>query len=271
MKEQTNRTWKIAVIILVCIAIIAVIGVGSAGYYYSKQAKQQKQQEKQAVTNDLQAQLSAISENISDPNVLETPIIETSSKATGNLGVMEKFTKDIFADAVTLRNNYFKEMEAIGYFNILDPNRIKADESLTESTQMIEKAKSIIKDYQQKQQNLLIDARKKIDKLEISESQKSAWIKGYNKSLEKNQKASARVWELEISSTDIIEKALTLLSENPDSWIAEDNQIVFYDDSVSINLMEEYNTYMNTMLSNSKEQQEIQLGVINQANEALTQ
>lgn len=184
---------------------------------------------------------------------------------------MEKFTKDIFADAVTLRNNYFKEMEAIGYFNILDPNRIKADESLTESTQMIEKAKSIIKDYQQKQQNLLIDARKKIDKLEISESQKSAWIKGYNKSLEKNQKASARVWELEISSTDIIEKALTLLSENPDSWIAEDNQIVFYDDSVSINLMEEYNTYMNTMLSNSKEQQEIQLGVINQANEALTQ
>ena len=105
----------------------------------------------------------------------------------GALGEMERFTAALMNRVASQRREYRQELEAIGWGRILDPERIKADRTLTESKAMIQNAKGIVEKYRRGTFILLDNARKDISGTDLSESQKQALRSGFDKGMAKSR------------------------------------------------------------------------------------
>ena len=227
-----------------------MIASGLIGY------SQQKQEVKQALS-EIQDQYSEIIESSTDsqglPKRIEKPI-NTTPKARGEFGKMEKFMKEFMDQMVSQRNDYLLELEAIGWNSILDANRIKSDKTFIESKVTIQKAKEVVKKYKNQTNKLLNSAKENIRSLNVSESSKKKMLSGFDRGMEKAKKNIDAMWSLEGKTINEFENIITLLSAKKGAWVVESEQILFYKDSD----LERFNSYIASIQNIVKQQEAIQ-------------
>lgn len=251
---------KKVLIVTLIIFISAISAMGFTSYFYAKHIKTKRSEERQAAITDMQEQLSLLSQSVTD--VEPVPVINNS---TTELDILGQLTQEILADQIALRNGYLAELNSIEWFSILDPNRIALDKSLVEANITIEKAKTISQKYKQKHFKALEDIKAKVEQLDIQESKKRDWLAGYDKSMRSSQAIRDKIWVLEASILDEVEDIINLLASNPDSWTVDGDEILFESDSILL----QYNNHIESISSLSTQQQEIQLGTIQKANDSL--
>jgi DNA-binding ferritin-like protein len=227
-----------------------MIASGLIGY------SQQKQEAKQALS-EIQGQYSELIESSTDaqgiPKRIEKPI-NTTPKARGEFGEMERFMKEFMDQMASQRNDYLLELEAIGWNSILDANRIKADKTFVESKVTIQKAKEVVAKYTKRTQSLLEDAKNNIRSLNISDSSKSSMLSGFDRGMEKAKANIDAMWSLEAKTIREFENIITLLSSKKGAWVVDGEQILFYND----NDLERFNSYIASIQNIAQQQESIQ-------------
>ncbi|MEW5949858.1 MAG: hypothetical protein AB1711_10680 [Thermodesulfobacteriota bacterium] len=228
---------------------------------------QQKQYAKQALT-EIQDQHSTMIDSSTDsqglPKRIDKPI-DTSPKARGDFGEMERFVKEFMNQMASQRNDYLLELEGIGWHSMLDPQRIRVDKGLIESKVIIRKAKEIVAKYQEKTNVLLRNAREKIQSLNMSASLKQEALAGFDRGMDKAKSQIETMWALERKAVTEVENIITLLSAKNDAWVVERGQILFYNDSD----LNTFNSYIASIQSLVKQQQQIQKQSVETVNKNL--
>ena len=229
---------------------ICMIASGLIGY------SQQKQEAKLALS-EIQDQYSEMIELSTDsqgsPKRIEKPI-NTTPKARGEFGEMERFMKEFMDQMASQRNDYLLEFEAIGWNSILNANRIKADKTFVESKVTIQKAKEVVKKYTNRTNKLLNNAKDNIRSLNISKSSKRKMLSGFDRGMEKAKENIDAMWLLEGKTINEFENIMTLLSAKKGAWVVNGEQILFYNDSD----LERFNSYIASIQSIVKQQEAIQ-------------
>ena len=217
---------------------------------------QQNQEAKQALS-EIQDQYSALIESSTDsqglPKRIEKPI-NTTPKASGEFGEVERFMKEFIDQMVSQRNDYILELQAIGWNGILDVNRIKADKTFIESKVTIQKAKEVVKKYKEQINTLLSNVKDNIRSLNVNETSKREMLSGFDRGMEKAKKNIDALWSLESKTINEFENIINLLSARKGAWIVEGEQILFYNDSD----LERFNYYMASIQKMVGQQEEIQ-------------
>lgn len=225
---------------------------------------QQKQEAKQALS-EIKSQFSELIESSTDaqglPKRIEKPI-NTTPKASGEFGEMERFMKEFMDQIASQRNDYLLELEAIGWNGILDTNRIKTDKNFVESKVTIHKAKEVVAKYTKNTQTLLESTKNNIRSLNISESSKTSMLSGFDRGMEKAKENIDAMWSLEANTIKEFENIITLLAAKKGAWVVEDEQILFYNDGD----LARFNSYIASIQNIVKQQEAIQRQSIQRAN-----
>lgn len=237
-KEITMRPddniWKIA-LVLVCIGILAY------GFFYSKNT-----------TTNL---VYLFGYNL--PLALFVWAIFYVAVARKRGGKVAGFSfLAIFISMIASgqKNDYLLEFEAIGWNSILDPQRIRVDKGLVESKVTIRRAKKIVAKYKEKTNVLLHNAREKIQSLNMSASSKRKALSGFDRGMDKAKNQIDAMWTIEGELLKEFENIINLLSARNGSWVVEEGQILFYNDSD----LNRFNSYIASIQSLINQQQQIQ-------------
>ena len=240
---------------------VSMIASGLIGHSH------QKQEAKRALS-EIQSQYSELIESSTDaqglPKRIEKPI-NTTPKASGEFGEIERFMKEFMDQIASQRNDYLLEVEAIGWNRILDANRIKADKTFVESKVTLQKAKEIVQKYTQRTQALIENTRDKIGSLNISEPSKISMLSGFDRGIEKAKKDIDKMWSLEAKTINEFENIITLLSAKKSAWIVDGEQILFYKDSD----LERFNSYIASIQNIAQQQEKIQRQSVQKVNQHL--
>ena len=195
--------------------------------------------------------------------------VEEKSTSSGPAAKIEVYIKSLLNKAISLKNDYLLEMDAIGWDSILDPKRLSEDKTLIKSKVMIESAREIVEKYRAKHYDLLNEMRSNLTKLDINDSIKREVIKGFDKSLPDSKTLIKHSWEYEEMLVKEYGNVLNLLSAKSGTWLIENNKIMF---SAQEDL-DTYNSYILTLESIAEKQQkfhnETHGGVMNNFNEML--
>ena len=234
---------------------LAMLAGGNLGA--EKQRKQGKiamaatQEEMQKLTKAIEK-----ANNNNDGNVLSSVVdakMDTTQKASGDFGEMEKFMKTFINSALTMKNNYVRELDAIGWGKVLDFQRIKNDAGMAESKAIIEKAKATVSSYIQKTDALFVEGNASIDKLNLSDGQKQDMRTGFNRGAVKSREQIMANWEWERQIIGEVEGMLNLLA-NKKRWKLDNGQVMFYNQSD----LDQFNAHNATIAEIGKKQVEAQ-------------
>jgi len=221
---------------------LSVVASNYAGYY------RQKHLVKEALT-DIQHFNFDLINKPGENNLSNKPISQ------GEFGKVEKLIREALTEEPSLANQYFSELKSIGWFRILDANRINSDQSFSESDIMIEKAKRICKNYKGKGFKQMIDIRSKINLLDVSETIKKDFFAKYDKGMESGKLYLEKHWSLEENSVLEIENILSLLSERKGLWYVDNDQILFN----RTEDLELFNSMITKINANIKKQETLRL------------
>lgn len=154
---------------------------------------------------------------------------------------------------VSLHNDYLVELSAIGWGNILVPERIKCDTSFVESRTILKQAKEIVKKYRLETNTLINNAKTKILNLNVSQSLRHVMEDEFDIGITESKNQIDAQWDLEEKSLLEFEQIITLLSSKRNSWVVENGQILFYNDDD----LTRFNTYIKNIQYIVNKQQEI--------------
>lgn len=110
--------------------------------------------------------------------VLDTKKIESSEA-----GERERFVKTYVNNVVALRNDYVRGVQAIGFSDIMNTDRIAKDAGLAQSLAMVESATSLLQTFKEKVHALQARARQEIDTLAVEGSTKARMRVGFDQGL----------------------------------------------------------------------------------------
>lgn len=162
----------------------------------------------------------------------DIPDIDTTPKAHGMYGEIERGMKIILRQRVAQYRAYVTELDEARLSELFIPNRLARDRGLIESRLILEQAQHVVQKYSQQNQRLLADVPAILRSLDLSEQQKNQMVEGAIKARPRQKASLARNWELERQMLDQYAQMINLLDDNRRSWRVARNEIVFDRDSL---------------------------------------
>ncbi|WP_336725725.1 hypothetical protein [Achromobacter ruhlandii] len=162
----------------------------------------------------------------------DVPDIDTTPKARGVYGEIERGVKILLAQRVAQYRAYMRELDEVRLSELFIPNRLARDRGMVESRLILEQSQRVVRKYSQQNQRLLADVPVTIRTLDLSEEQKNRMVEGAIKARPQQKATLARNWDLERQTLDEFEKMINLLDDNRRAWRVEHNEIVFDRDSL---------------------------------------
>lgn len=188
--------------------------------------------------------------------------LDTTPSAKGEFGEFERFMKTTMNQFASLRNDYLLEMEAIGWLNILNPERLKDDKSLIKSKAIIQNAKEIEMKYREKTYALLEKIRSDINNLNTSENMKAQALKGFDKGMIKSRSQIDELWNLEEQTILEFENIINLLAAVNGTWVIQNKQVMFSNEED----LASFNSYIENIKKLAEKQVSLQKQNIASAN-----
>ena len=207
--------------------------------------------------NEIQKDYLQIANSATDANGAPQVIknkLDTTSATKGDMGEVVNFTKNMMNSLASDRNSYLIELEAIGWNKIFDTERLKKDDTLSESKLIIERAKETVKKYREKSHDTLTTARNDIEKINVDEYSKKEFIRGFDSGLQESRAKYDSLWDLENESVLEFEKIIRLLLEKKGAWEIQNGQIAFANDSD----LAQFNSYLEAIQAVVSKQEAIQ-------------
>ena len=241
-----KRGWEFSAVALGF--ILAAAAVGAAVNVKAKDNREQMAKMQASMKKEVDSLARSVQE------AKPTAKIDTTPAASGEVGEMERFGRTFLSRMTDLRNDYLKQLDAIGWDKILDMRRIAGDKSLSQSKAMVGKAKSLVVSYREKALATIETTRADIDKLPISDDAKRGFRKGFEKSLETSRGRLVEQLTLEAGIVDEMGKLFDLLAAKSGKWAVRGGKVVFSDQAT----LDGFNGHLAEMQKMSARQEELQ-------------
>jgi|GEM_PF-2411378 len=240
----------------------AMYAGGSIGVDKQKQqaaiAMSATQEEMQRLTSSIQ-KANANKEGGMQAHILETSPT-TAPKAQGEYGEMERFMKDFMNSAISFKNAYLKELQAIGWDRVMDAKRLQADRDMTESKAIIAKALATVTKFEADTDTLFANGKASIEKLAISEDAKQGMRAGFDKGANNTKNQIMQNWQMEREALQEVENMVKLLTDKK-KWTVEKDQVMFRQQAD----LDKFNTYNKNLEKIGQRQVELQQRQLNKS------
>lgn len=171
---------------------------------------------------------------------------ETNSnvpRARGEFGEIERFFKTRLSQMATLAKDYERELAAIGWETILDPERLGRDSTLIMSNLIVQKAKTIVANYKTWTYVLCENSKQAVSDIPISEWAKQHMVNNIGQVLEEVHAGLDERWSWEAQIIAAVEQVIAWLSSKRDAWGVENGVLVFANESD----LSRFNSYMTKL------------------------
>ncbi|PXX41485.1 hypothetical protein [Undibacterium pigrum] len=221
----------------------------------------QKQQAAIAMTatqEEMQRLTSAIEKaNASKDGGMQAHIMETTTstapRAQGEYGEMERFMKGFMNSAVSYKNSYLQELQAIGWDRVMDAKRLQADRDMAESKAILARARTIITKFEAETDTLFANGKASIDSLAISDGAKNDMRAGFDKGANNTKNQIMQNWQMEREALQEVENMVKLLADKK-KWTVEKDQVMFRKQED----LDKFNTYNGNLEKIGQRQVELQ-------------
>jgi hypothetical protein len=157
-----------------------------------------------------------------------TTSFSASPAASGEAGQVERLVKSALARTVAERRNYEAEFQALGWAQVIDPDRLKSDPSaLAGSRAMIPRAREIIARCRSRTEALHAAARRDIEAADLRPATRRTMLAAMDESAARNKALAAASWDLEEQQIGEIAAVLDLLGSRQGAWQARGGKFVF--------------------------------------------
>lgn len=250
--KPSGLGWVLAVVGIV--AVCASVAFGVKGYL---KQQQKKRVEANQVVERLQNEYRDITSAADGPDGLPQKIekkVDVASTAKGELGEMEKFLRQLMADMVAQRNEYFTELDALGWNQVLDGKRVQRDSDMGESRRVIAAARGLVDKYEAKSRGLLDGIPAAVQALKLSDASKRDMIQGFERSSVAARAQLVELWGLERQALGEIDGALNVLHGSRGRWKFDGGNFVFADQRT----LDAFNRHMASVQTITQKQTDIQ-------------
>lgn len=182
---------------------------------------------------EIQRRLSSLTSSGSERNS-DVP------RARGEFGEIERFYKTRLSAMAALAKDCERELAAIGWETILDPERLGRDSTLIMTNVIVDKAASIVAKYQTRTDVLCENSQQEISDIPVSEWAKQHMMNDIGQVLEEVHAGLDERWSWEDQIIAIVKQVVRWLSSNRDAWGVENGVLVFANESD----LSRYNSYM---------------------------
>ncbi|MEW6665435.1 MAG: DUF2628 domain-containing protein [Thermodesulfobacteriota bacterium] len=166
---------------------------------------------------------------------------------------MTGYLNKVTALCVSLRDAYFRDLNAIGWERILDPLRIQQDKSLSETSRMIQTAKALIGNYRSRSEKILREAYDGMDVSGRGLDLRHLMKQGMPERILAVRQVFGRLWELEELCVEEFESLFAFLSTRRKAWSIVKGQILFK----SASDLDKFNTHRAVLQAYVRELQEL--------------
>lgn len=188
-----------------------------------------------------------------------------SADASGSLAVVEQFVGKIMNRSAALTNEYFSELNSIGWHMTLDFDRLQTDGSLEESRRLVAEARIAISKHENRTDQLLSDIPNMIQAIDLPAAEKKKFERAFMKSMQSRKPAIERLMTLEKATIDEVEKIIDLLADDPQAWSIDNSELLFE----SQQQIDQYNEHLDNIDSFLAEQVEIQNAALERARKTI--
>jgi hypothetical protein len=192
---------------------------------------------------EIQRHVSALASSGSETNS-DVP------KARGEFGEIERFFKARLSQMASLTKDYERELAAIGWETILDPERLARDATLIMSNLSLQKAKSIVAKYKAWTHVMCENCKEAVSDMPVSEWAKRHMVNDIVQVLEEVHAGLDERWSGEAQIIAVVEQVVAWLFSRRDAWGVENGVLVFSNESD----LSRYNSYMTKLDKLTSEQ-----------------
>jgi len=233
-------------------AFVVIVASLTSGGYLTAERRSQAETESLARMQD---NLLSILDDRDSEDGRMTPLAPSpdASGAQGELGILEANLTEYLNQVISNNNDYITELEAIGFNNLLDGDRIKSDTDLSESQFINERALGIVDKYEELNIQAAYDYRDGALDWGISAASLESFQTSFDKRLETSLEQAKQIWELERQVVNQIDELVRFLSLSQASWAVENDQYVINTDkNLAI-----FNSFVDQISEASAEQEAI--------------
>ena len=226
-------------------------------------------EEARRMAGNLKKEYAAMTDALNDAQGMPQRIerkMDTTPTASGELGEIERFIKNLLNRMAALRNDYLAELDAIGWGRILDPERIKNDGSLEESKAIIRKGKAVVEKYRNLTHAAIDEARNDVAKLKLDDAARGQLLAGFEKGAANARTRIDAIWGLEADTVAEFENIFVLLEARRNAWAIRDGKIMF----ASAADLKQFNGYLARIDDLTKKQEALQKQGVDTANKGLS-
>ena len=141
--------------------------------------------------------------------------------------LFEAHLTEYLNEIIANNNNYITELDAIGYSNLLDGERIRTDDGLTETRYIIDRTIAIIDRYDDLNVQTAYKFRDGIDNENVSEAAKASFKVSFDEGLESSLIRAEQIWTLERDIVFMMGELVNFLALSQSSWETDGDEFVF--------------------------------------------
>lgn len=167
---------------------------------------------------------------IVDPDSLPKPVDIRPAVATaqGDTGKAEVVIKEMLNEFAAAHNAYLAEIQALGWYTLLDAKRLRKDTSLEESWSIVKGGERIARKYQQHSLDLIDAMPEKVKQAAFrSERSRESMLQGFKASQPKARQNARELWALEFAAIDEMRGIVQLLDHQRGHYQVSDTQVLF--------------------------------------------
>jgi hypothetical protein len=165
------------------------------------------------------------------------------------------------AQMVAQRNEYFSELDRIGWNQVLDGTRVKRDTDLRQSRQILAQARGLVDKYEAKSKGVIEGIPAAIRALDITESSKRDMMQGFEGTAAASRSQLVELWSLERQALAEIEGMLQILDSSRARWTIEGGNFMFAEQRT----LDAFNQRMASVQAITQKQSEMQKRSANNA------
>lgn len=153
------------------------------------------------------------------------------SPKPGAEGVMEDMVIDLLDEVAELRNHYVRDLETIGWDNILDMQRLRSDVGGTESRVIVGQARRLLSRYEAGVASVVDSVPSRIDATpNLTEKDRYNMKTGFRVGFGRTEDRRREMMKLEWEGLTVTQNILDLL-EDRSSWDLINGDLIFADEA----------------------------------------
>jgi hypothetical protein len=189
----------------------------------------QEAPEARAAIDAMKNDFETIGDQTRDDPAAQIDAFEVGPPAADEAGRVHQLMRTFMNSMLQVRNGYLAELDAMGWSNILDANRLKADTGLVESRRMIAQARAAGLSAVADSETAYNGFEALVQGADLEPKTKRDIIAGFNQNKARGLAEMRGTFALESQTLDQFEAMVELLGRT--EWVVEESQIAFQQDA----------------------------------------